>query len=225
MTKGVDFTYDELAEVLNYDPLTGDFTWKMSISSRAQAGCRAGVWQRMQNGKDYLAITYRGRKLSGAQVAWLFIHGKWPDRSVFFIDENPSNLQASNLKIADHKSHRVVGADGKINYKMSTEQVRHYGLVRHYGISFTEYAEMYAQQGGVCAICGLPETAKLPGRPTKNSDSRVRDLSVDHDHKTGRVRQLLCNSCNHMLGAAKDDPAILRAAADYFERHKQKEAV
>ena len=224
MAKAVDFTYEDLAKVLDYDPLTGEFTWKVSVSSRALAGGLAGVRQRMQNGKDYLSITYRGRKMSGAQVAWLFLTKEWPDRSVFFIDENPDNLRASNLKIAEHKAIRITDKDGKTSYKMSAEQARHYGLARYYGISYTEYAEMHARQGGVCAICGLKETSKLPGRKTKDSDSRTRDLSVDHDHATGAIRNLLCNSCNHILGEAKDNSKILRAAADYLDRHSQKEA-
>jgi hypothetical protein len=224
MVKDVVFPYAEIANVLSYDPHTGEFTWKETLNSRARAGGRAGVRQRMQNGKDYLSVTYRGRKMSGAQVAWLLHYKVWPDRSVFFIDNDPTNLRITNLKLADHKSLRVTGDDGKVRYKMTNEQVRHYGLRRYYDLSFTQYAEMYAQQGGVCAICNQPETAKLPGRKTDETENRVRDLSVDHDHMTGAVRQLLCNACNHLLGHAKDNPDVLRAASDYLDRHQKKEA-
>lgn len=75
------------------------------------------------------------------------------------------------------------------------------------------YAEMVASQGGVCAICGRPE-----------SDGRT--LSVDHDHGCcpesvcGQcVRGLLCTACNHGLGKFLDSPELLRAAAEYLERH------
>jgi hypothetical protein len=129
------------------------------------------------------------------------------------------NLQISNLKIADHKAIRVVKEDGSVGYKMTNEQVRHYGLVRNYNISLTEYAQMFASQNGVCAICKQPETSKLPGRKTDQTESRARDLSVDHCHKTGKVRQLLCNACNHMLGVAKDNEEMLLAAADYLRKH------
>lgn len=219
MVKSVNFTFQEMANILNYDADTGAFTWKVSINSRAKAGQRAGVKQRMHNGKDYYSITYKGRKLAGSQVAWLLHYGEWPDRSIFFIDANPMNLQISNLKIADHKAFRVVKEDGSIGYKMTNEQSRHYGLVRNYNISLTEYAQMFASQNGVCAICNQPETGKIPSRKSDQSASRVRDLSVDHCHKTGKIRQLLCNSCNHMLGEAKDNEEILLAAADYLRKH------
>lgn len=219
MVKSVEVGFDEFSEVMSYEPTSGQFTWKVTVGTRSKAGQRAGVWQRMQNGKDYYSITYKGRKYSGAQVAWLLHYGSWPDRSVFFIDEDTTNLRISNLKMADHKAIKVSKADGSIGYKMSKEQVRHYALSRNYGLSFTEYAEMYAKQGGVCAICKKPETHRVPGRKTANSATGVRDMSVDHDHKTGAVRELLCNSCNHLLGAAKDNPDVLLAAAEYLKRH------
>lgn len=219
MVKAVKFTFQELSEVLSYDAATGGFTWKVTTSSRGKAGQRAGVTQRMQNGKDYYSITYQGRKLSGAQVAWLLHYGEWADRSVFFIDGNPMNLKIENLKLADHKAIRSLGEDGSVKYKMTTEQARHYGLARHYNLSMTEYAQMFAKQNGVCAICKQPERARIPGRKTEGSEERVRDLSVDHCHVTGKIRELLCNSCNHMLGEAKDDQEILLAGAEYLRRH------
>lgn len=223
MVKAIDLTFDELSEVLDYDAASGGFTWKKTTSTRAKKGQRAGVWQKMQNGKDYYSITYRGRKLAGAQIAWLLHYGEWPDRSVYYIDGDTTNLRISNLKMADHKAVRVRQDDGSIKYKMSAEQARHYGLARNYGITLTEYAEMFAKQGGVCAICGKPETHKVPGRKRGDGEVRYRDLSVDHCHDSGAIRELLCNACNHVLGSANDDPEILRKAADYIERHKAKQ--
>lgn len=73
-----------------------------------------------------------------------------------------------------------------------------------YGLADGEYEAMLARQYGRCAICNL--------RP------RSKRLAVDHDHRTGRVRGLLCGSCNRrLLGAAHDDPAILRRALAYLE--------
>lgn len=160
--------------------------------------------------------------MSASQVAWCLSYKEWPERSIHFIDENPANLRLSNLKKADYTSVKFTNSKGVTRYVMSKEQVRHYGLVKNYNVTMTQYAEMFAAQKGCCAICKHPETAKIPGRRSSNYESTgVRDLSVDHDHETGVVRQLLCNACNHMLGEAGDSTERLRAAADYIDFHRK----
>jgi hypothetical protein len=79
---------------------------------------------------------------------------------------------------------------------------RTYHLKRRYGIAAAEADAMLATQGGVCAICKV-----APAR------------HVDHDHATGAVRALLCFNCNGGLGQFKDDPDVLRAAAEYVQFH------
>lgn len=76
-------------------------------------------------------------------------------------------------------------------------------LVRKYGITADEYDRRLDEQGGGCKICGK----KL---------QRVR-LAVDHNHKTGKVRGILCENCNRGLGIFKDDPNLLRSAIEYLE--------
>lgn len=79
-------------------------------------------------------------------------------------------------------------------------------LVEQYGITEADYAALLAAQGGACAICG---------------GTRRKNLDVDHDHKLeGRasVRGLLCARCNRqILRHARDDAALLRAAASYID--------
>lgn len=77
-----------------------------------------------------------------------------------------------------------------------------------YGMTQDQFNEMLESQGGACAICGSSEWL----------GTKDHVPHVDHDHVTGKVRGLLCGDCNLMLGKAKDDPARLRAAADYLER-------
>lgn len=79
-------------------------------------------------------------------------------------------------------------------------------LRRKYGISKAEYDLMAEEQEYVCKICGGNEVYR-----------GLSNLIVDHDHATGKVRGLLCEKCNLMLGAARDTPAILRLAAEYLE--------
>ena len=47
-----------------------------------------------------------------------------------------------------------------------------------------------------------------------------RDTHIDHDHKTGKIRSILCNKCNVGLGMFNDDTAVLRRAAKYIEKHE-----
>jgi hypothetical protein len=68
-------------------------------------------------------------------------------------------------------------------------------MVRRKLVTQETYDRILAAQDGGCAICGA-----LPA---------VRDLAVDHDHKTGAVRGLLCMSCNTGLGHFHDDPELL----------------
>ena len=212
MVKNVKVSVEELSEVLKYDADTGVITWKVSLTSRAQVGKPAGVWLKMHNGRNYLSITYRGRKMSAAQIAWALHNNEWPDRSIFYIDGDPTNLKLSNLKLADHKAIKIKKEDGSVKYKMSKDQVRHYGLMRYYGFSIAEYAEMYRKQDGKCAICCQPEEGKDRHR-------NIRVLAVDHCHETGAVRELLCYACNSMLGQAKDKIKVLLAGAEYLKKH------
>jgi hypothetical protein len=77
---------------------------------------------------------------------------------------------------------------------------------RRLGVTHDEFLAMLAAQDGVCAICG-------------NGNGTSRQLSVDHDHATGVIRDLLCDRCNPMLGYARDRIAVLQAAIEYLKRH------
>lgn len=81
-----------------------------------------------------------------------------------------------------------------------------------YGIGLHQYQTILEEQNGVCYIC---------------EEKDFRNLAVDHDHSTGRVRRLLCTNCNTGLGKFKDDPNLLKRAAEYvaqtFELPEDKE--
>ena len=81
--------------------------------------------------------------------------------------------------------------------------------LRHYGLTDIEYDNMCLQQNGLCAICG------------QKQDGKYKNLYIDHNHLTSKVRSLLCHKCNVGLGGFRDDPALLRAAADYIEHHRK----
>jgi hypothetical protein len=96
-----------------------------------------------------------------------------------------------------YNSHRRENAkDPKYLNKMYQNKHR-------YGISETEYLDLLQIQNNSCAICSLPF-------------DEIRTC-VDHSHKTGKVRGLLCDSCNKGLGMFKDNPELLKKAILYLK--------
>ena len=216
--KVAELTFEQLDEVIAYDPDAGTFTWKISTGKNIKAGVPAGAWKGSRNKstgeeRKYLYIIYLGREMTASRVAWLLSYREWPTTVVQFIDGDNTNFKLSNLKLAMFESKRVM-KDGRKQHRLSSEASRHYGLKRNYGITMTDFASMYVFQNGKCAICNNPETTMLHGK--------TRDLSVDHCHDTGKIRGLLCNACNHILGEAKDNVKTLLAAAAYLEKHSAK---
>lgn len=69
------------------------------------------------------------------------------------------------------------------------------------------------KQNGTCAICNQPEIVK-------NNQGQIISLAVDHCHVTGKTRGLLCFCCNVGLGVFKNNPNLLRKAAEYLELHQ-----
>ncbi len=88
------------------------------------------------------------------------------------------------------------------------DRVRGYNL-RRYGIGPDDFAAMVKAQDGRCAIC----------RQVPQPDRMGRAFQVDHCHKSGKVRALLCTNCNLMLGNGRDDIAILEAGIAYLREH------
>lgn len=82
-------------------------------------------------------------------------------------------------------------------------------LLSEYGITLERYEEMEGRQKGLCAICGKPQDPKARGTR----------LYPDHDHRTGKSRELLCCYCNSLLGFAREDLAILNGAIEYLRKH------
>lgn len=87
-------------------------------------------------------------------------------------------------------------------------------VLKAYGLTEETYAAMVAKQDGKCAICRRPPNARKT-----SSGHRYFRLSVDHCHQTEKVRELLCDGCNGLLGYARDNPEVLQAAIDYLRRH------
>lgn len=137
---------------------------------------------------------------------------------LFFKDKAMSDGHSSickECKKADVYKWREANKD-KYNADMRAYQKtvcpqKRYGaeIKRRYGCTLEMYNAMLVRQEGACALCGkLHNPAEKKGR-----------LYVDHCHKTGKIRALLCGACNSMLGYAKDDTRILLEAVAYIKRH------
>ena len=93
--------------------------------------------------------------------------------------------------------------------------------VRRYGVSAETYEAMLQEQGFRCAICRTKE----PGTRKGVAEDADWQWCVDHEHTSGRVRALLCMACNVGLGKFKDDPKIVRAAAQYLDQHLERNEI
>jgi hypothetical protein len=77
-------------------------------------------------------------------------------------------------------------------------------LKTNYGLTLDDFRQMSVKQAGRCAVCG-----------------EERQLCVDHDHRSGAVRALLCQKCNRGLGHFDDNPALLECAAAYLKANQK----
>ncbi len=123
---------------------------------------------------------------------------------------NPNYKKVRAKYRASDKGKKMIGAyrDKLYNTPEGIEKIRLWkrrtSLKRLYGITLEEYATMYEAQKGACRICG-----------------EIYDrLDVDHDHRTKKIRGLLCRKCNVMLGHVYEDIGILENAIGYLRKHK-----
>lgn len=83
-------------------------------------------------------------------------------------------------------------------------------LKTKYNITLEQYNELFQQQKGECAICGIHQ-------------SKLKQvLYVDHNHLTNQVRGLLCPECNTYIGYINEDPALVYKMIEYFNKYKLK---
>lgn len=94
-------------------------------------------------------------------------------------------------------------------YGMGTEEYKRDGYLRHkYDIGLEFFNLKLIEQNNCCAICG------------KHESNFSKNLAVDHNHKTGKVRGLLCKNCNIGIGHFKDDISLINNAIEYLNKYK-----
>lgn len=97
----------------------------------------------------------------------------------------------------------------RTNAKYDLGKQREYILNKNFGINSVEYNLMLQEQNHCCYICQIHE------------DKLDRSLAVDHDHATGKVRGLLCGSCNRFLGKINDSTETVERMLEYLKTHSQ----
>lgn len=124
------------------------------------------------------------------------------DRTSFTVDMQKPDLLNSYCKV--HLSTRRKAA-----YQQNTEKELDRQYRYNYGTDGETYKRLFKEQQGKCAVCGKIETRIHKGK--------VMRLSIDHCHKTGEIRGLLCRECNLALGHMEDDIERIQALLRYLE--------
>lgn len=112
--------------------------------------------------------------------------------------------------IARSASRKSAGAE------MTRRGYRRRVLSANFGMTLEDYDSLLEKQGGCCAICG---TTNPHGEGSEAT--HLKNMAVDHCHNTGKVRGLLCNTCNRALGLFRDSRDVLEKALTYLENHRQ----
>lgn len=99
----------------------------------------------------------------------------------------------------------------ELKLKYTPKQLKNFreDLYKHYRIREDRYADMFNQQTGNCACCGI------------NQVYLTRRLAVDHDHASGEVRALLCSNCNPAIGYVKESIARCEQLIEYLRKFKK----
>ena len=107
---------------------------------------------------------------------------------------------------AQEEDRRISARQKALEWSRANPEKRKAQRLRDYKISAEDFESMLEKQGGKCAICGYSSQEKLNFFPL-----------IDHCHKTGKVRGILCLNCNHGLGQFKDSKERLARAILYLE--------
>ena len=120
----------------------------------------------------------------------------------------------------EETDHYLSGGCATCKSSMWYRERQHWWRIKDkYGLSQDDCLWMLKEQNYQCKICGreIKERADKAEDRRRSSTSRDDRIIVDHDHKTMRVRGMLCNNCNLVLGHAMDDVTILNSAIRYLE--------
>jgi hypothetical protein len=126
--------------------------------------------------------------------------------SSFYVDKHAPDKHSyvcKNCEAAYHRQYRA-------NHLDREKEVQ---LLFNHGLTMQQWNELFVKQNGLCAICG--NWLRLPENGLGKGNGLVH---TDHDHRTGKIRGLLCGKCNMGIGLFKDSVDILRSASEYLRK-------
>lgn len=127
--------------------------------------------------------------------------------------KNPEVIR-NQKKLWAEKNKYKIAIWQKEHRKKHPEWHKGYQLKKSFGITYDDFKRMLHEQNGVCAICDKPEKA------VDKRTGKIKDLAVDHCKITGKIRRLLCWTCNTGIGKLQHSPSLLIKAAKYLEENK-----
>lgn len=124
--------------------------------------------------------------------------------SEFWVDNSRIDGLCPRCKVCE--SNRI--KDKYHNKEGEKERIKYKHIERRYGLTKEEYLQKLNKQGCQCEICKVE---------LKN-DIKTH---IDHNHKTGKVRGILCKECNHILGWVKDDINRIQWYINYLNKYNE----
>jgi hypothetical protein len=130
---------------------------------------------------------------------------KYKNLNNFYFANKRTGILTSTCKECNKK--RATNFGRKHPEKRKNSYLKH-----KYGITLEQHKQMLKESNGLCEICGKEEIRK-------GIKGKVINLSIDHNHQSGKIRGLLCQNCNSSLGALKEDIKILENMINYLKKY------
>lgn len=114
-----------------------------------------------------------------------------------YVWKRKSTKRKNICKLCKQERYKETRKKNDVNYRF-----------KKFNFTYEDYLNLLEEQGGKCAIC-----------PKTENQEYHKNFNIDHDHKTGKVRGLLCNGCNTGLGLFKDNTVNLQSAINYLNKY------
>lgn len=144
-------------------------------------------------------------KLEGKKYCPMCKKGRYYDE---FENKFKPYCKECSIKYWENYSPERSAAKSRRSYMRNKDNQRNHTLKHLFGITLADYNRMLKEQNFVCAVC------------EKTVEQNKKALSVDHCHVTGKVRALLCTTCNLGMGVFNDNIELLQKAIEYLQKHK-----